>query len=64
MFSKLLSKKGVTYCFRAVTIFGFIHTSSAIVYGFGGEWPTGEKEKEKKIDFKSWRVARNQVSGT
>ena len=29
-------------------MFEFIHTSSAIVYSFGGEWPTGEKEKEKK----------------
>lgn len=45
-------------------MFEFIHTSSAIVYSFGGEWLMGEKEKEKKIDFKSWRVARNQVSGT
>lgn len=50
MFSKLLSKKGIAYCLRAATSFGFIDTSSAIVYSFGGEWPRGRKKK-KNIRF-------------
>ena len=57
-------KKNITYCLRAATSFGFIHTSSAIVYSFGGEWAKGGERKRKTLDFRSWRVARNQGSGT